>query len=113
MCRRSIALHANGVFRRHGDGAVQGTCSGSGKFPKPRRVRDAILPPEANATAALRAALARMLMNSVVDDAECTCCEDHEGGEDTCPECEAMRALGLGDWPGARKAERLLGKVRR
>jgi hypothetical protein len=50
-----------------------------------------------------RKALAQQLWRSVVDDAECTC----EDG-DPCPECQAMGALGLGRWLGAKDAERRL-----
>jgi hypothetical protein len=52
---------------------------------------------------AIRAALIRILWRSVADDAECTCCPG-----DPCPECQAMEALGLGRWIGARDAEATL-----
>jgi hypothetical protein len=50
-------------------------------------------------TDALRSALITLLWRSVVDDVECTC---YPG--DPCPECQAMEALGLGRWTGARDA---------
>lgn len=46
--------------------------------------------------AALRAALIRLLWNSVADDAVCSCETD-----DICPECQATEALGLGRWMSA------------
>lgn len=48
----------------------------------------------------LRLALVRLLWNSVADDATCTCCLG-----DTCPQCEAMTALGDGRWRGAEHAQ--------
>lgn len=51
----------------------------------------------------LRLALIRLLWDSVADDATCTCCPG-----DTCPQCEAMRALGAGRWQSAKKAQREL-----
>ena len=52
---------------------------------------------------ALRRALVRLLWNSVADDAACSCI-----GKDRCPECEAMAALGLSRWRGAKSAARRL-----
>jgi hypothetical protein len=57
----------------------------------------------------LRTALVGLLWRSVADDTECTCEDDDgDGNPDTCPECEAMTALGLGRWLGSRDAERRL-----
>lgn len=66
------------------------------------------------ATMPLRRALIRLLWNSVADDADCTCCPATEhNSADRCPECEAMAALGLGDWVGADAAAGLLGTMER
>lgn len=53
--------------------------------------------------AELRAALVRLLWDSVADDAICTCAPG-----DVCPLCQAAQALGLGRWRGARWAQRVL-----
>lgn len=51
----------------------------------------------------VRSALVRLLWRSVNDDSTCTC--DHK---DQCPECQAMSALGLGDWQNADHARDVL-----
>lgn len=54
----------------------------------------------------IRAALVRLLWNSVVDDSTCVCDSSGPG-----PECLAWQALyGQRHWPGARKAEKKLAK---
>ena len=52
---------------------------------------------------ATSAALVSLLWRSVADDSACTC----QPGE-TCPECAAMLALGLGRWRGAKHASGVL-----
>lgn len=51
-------------------------------------------------------ALVRLLFNSVAEEDDCTC----EPG-DRCPLCEAMLALGLGRWKGARSAQVKLARL--
>lgn len=51
----------------------------------------------------IRAALIRLLWNSVNDDAECTCSPG-----DVCPECQSMDALGLGEWTSALEVDEKL-----
>lgn len=52
---------------------------------------------------ALRAALINLTWLLVADEAACSCEDD-----DPCPGCEAFNALGLGDWPGPRRAGKML-----
>lgn len=54
---------------------------------------------------AMRAALVRLLWDSVADDAACTCEKD-----DPCPQCDAYRALYGRRWPGAKKAAATMTK---
>lgn len=54
----------------------------------------------------MRAAIVRLLWNSIADDAECTC--EGLARADACPECQAMIALGFGPWPGAEIAAEML-----
>jgi hypothetical protein len=55
---------------------------------------------------ATRAALIRLLWNSVADNATCDCYDGDHG-----PVCQAWQALyGVQHWPGAKKAQRRLGK---
>ena len=51
----------------------------------------------------MRSALVRLLWRSIADNAACSC-----EGDDRCPECEAMLALGLGPWRGPKQAAILL-----
>ncbi len=50
--------------------------------------------------AGLKLALIRLLWDSVVDEADCTCCPG-----DPCPQCEGMQALGFERWVDADTAE--------
>jgi len=103
VCAKLIALRQDGAIRYHG--LRSAPCLGSGRLPRVRTVREAVAgaPPWMADMEALRSALVRLLWNSVVDDAECTC----EDG-DPCPECQSMGALGLGRWLGAKDAARRL-----
>lgn len=54
----------------------------------------------------LAKALVRLLFNSVADGNECTCAP-----KDPCPECQAMRALGLGRWRNFKSAQQRLARL--
>lgn len=57
-------------------------------------------------TVRLQRALIRLLWDSIADKAECTCYP-----RDRCPQCDAMRALGLGRWKSWRVAQEEIAKL--
>ena len=109
-CSKLITLRGDGAIRSHG--TRSSPCLGSGQWPRTRTVREAMAEGLIDDPAALRSALVRLLWRSIVDHAECGC-EDYEGDgwHEQCPECQAMGALGLGRWRGAKDAERRLPRA--
>lgn len=55
----------------------------------------------------LRAALVRLLWDSIADEAACSCSPG-----DLCPQCQAMQALGFPKWPGPKRAADQLREMR-
>jgi hypothetical protein len=56
----------------------------------------------------MKRALVRLLWNSIADGAVCSC-----EGDDRCPECEAMQALGFARWVSALDTRRCLANEAR